>query len=390
MPLIRFLIYLLIIFINFLVYSKEQESYELLGVITSIRNQDIYTLEIQNAISQDLLNDLKNNHLNLYSINSSNEITHCFLSLFLYHHNKKHYLHLIKIPCEHSVNLSDTVEMGDKVYLITKQKEVINEFKSKTQETTIPKIIVHPIDKKIMIYVPEDYLLFGQGTDPKDSSFNPYYFNWNLETIPKINAFYIDKYEVTNKEFLTFCFQTNYSCPEFLKKLKKEDWDKPFIYATYKDVEAYAEWTKKEIPTEWEWELAAKGGFQEFLKKSQIFSKEVFPEFPSDPNHCNTKEKWKTPQLMSVYQLKDENFRGIVGLCGNALEWTSSYFLPYPGNRFFLKEHRYLTGKFFRVLKGGAFFLPLEYAKTYKRILGGSPNFSGDPIGGFRLILRAK
>jgi len=82
MPLIRFLIYLLIIFINFLIYSKEQESYELLGVITSIRNQDIYTLEIQNAISQDLLNDLKNNHLNLYSINSSNEITHCFLSLF--------------------------------------------------------------------------------------------------------------------------------------------------------------------------------------------------------------------------------------------------------------------------------------------------------------------
>jgi len=73
---------LLITFTNFLVYSKEQESYKLLGVITSIRNQDIYTLEIQNAISQDLLNDLKNNHLNLYSINSSNELPIVFCRFF--------------------------------------------------------------------------------------------------------------------------------------------------------------------------------------------------------------------------------------------------------------------------------------------------------------------
>jgi len=371
------------------IYSNED--FKFVGNIIAIRNEEVYTVQILSSFLLSSNNPFP--YRNLYSINSHNEITHCFKYLYFYIYQSQYLLHLLKVPCPFLTNNSELIKVGDKIFFkVEPNTSINNKVKEEIQnQKEIPKIIIHPIDKKEMIYVPEDYLLYGQGLDPQDSSFNFYYFEWNLENIPHIQAFYIDKYEVTNKEFLTFCIQTNYSCPAFLKQLKREDWNKPYIFATYKDVEEYALWAKKQIPTEWEWELAAKGGFNEFLKKNQLFDKNLFPEYPSDPDNCNTIEKWEEkPQVIDVYKLKDINFRGIVGLCGNALEWTSSYFYPYPGNRFIKKEHQYLAGRFFRVLKGGAFFLPKEMAKVYKRLIGGSPDFKNDPVGGFRLILRAK
>ncbi|GIX41231.1 MAG: hypothetical protein KatS3mg129_0964 [Leptospiraceae bacterium] len=390
---IYFFIFLIAFSLCDVIFSKEIENLHFIGTIIAIRNEKFYTAKLE-KISKEEYKILRSENPILYSLNASSEISHCFKILHGYHYHKKHYLHLLEMPCKYKNLYPKIIEVGDKLYI---QRETIKKTSSNNKlfpqniKEKYPKIIIHPIDKKEMIYVPEDYLLYGQGIDPEDSSFNIFYYNWNLETVPKINAFYIDKYEVTNKEFLIFCLQTDYKCPEFLKSLKKEDWNKPFIYATYNDVKAYANWAKKEIPTEWEWELAAKGGFKEFLQKSKMYDKSIFPEFPSSIEHCNTLEHWeKEPEVIDVYKLKDINFRGIVGLCGNALEWTSSYFLPYPGHRFSKIEHQHLAGKFYRVLRGGAFYLPLEKAKVYKRIVGGNPDFKNDPIGGFRLILRTK
>ncbi len=351
------------------------------GTIYAIRNKDIFTIEIDTSIPKEYLEKIS--HSLLYSVNSNNEIDSCFKPLYTYFYKNTYYTHILKIACSYQTLYPQQIIKGSKIYLAL-GSEVNSQQTSHIQQKQkdIPKIIIHPIDKKEMIYVPEDYLLFGQGDFPEDSSYNRYYYDWNLENIPKINAFYIDKYEVTNIEFLNFCIQTQYNCPDFLNSLTKEDYHKPYIYATYKDVENYARWAKKEIPTEWEWELAAKGGFNEFVSNLNLIQKGFFPEFPSNPENCNTLEKWMDkPQPMDVYQLKDINFRGIVGLCGNALEWTSSFFLPYPGFRFLNLEYQNVSGKFFRVLRGGSFYLPIYKAKVYTRIIGGN-EFSNDPMGG--------
>ncbi len=379
----------IIIFFSFGKSLISNESFLTLGTISAIRNETFYTIEIKEDISYELLKELQEKRPTIFSMNSKNELNACFRPVFFYNYESKYYLHTIKIPCIY--DKAELLKKGFAIVMTLLPQEQLKPIMEEKVGREIPKILFHPIDKKEMIYVEEDFLLFGQGHNPDDASFNKFYYDWSLENIPKIRSFYIDKYEVTNLEFSIFCKMTQYPCPKFLEKLNHEDKNKPYIYATYKDVESYAKWTNKEIPTEWEWELAAKGGFKEILKKNTIFNSEILPEFPDNKENCNTLEKWdRNPQPIDVYKLKDVNFRGIVGLCGNAPEWTSSFFLPYPGHRFTNKEHQVLAGKFFRVLRGGAFYLPLEKAKVYTRIVGGTPTYQNDPIGGFRLILRSQ
>lgn len=382
--------YFISFFLLFLVgnlYSEVLFNPKKIGIIISKRSSELYTIQVFEKQQFFLLKEMPKTIL--YILNKEQEVELCLKAVHYYEYDLKYYIHSLQTQCKDIVESKKNIQMGDFVYIEGVSSSKQTEYITKKMERK--KILFHPIDFKEMIYVEGDYLLFGQGIDPEDSSFNLYYYDWNLENLARIGSFYMDKYEVTNYEFLTFCKKANYLCPKFLYNLSEEENDLPFIYATYKDVEEYAKWSKKQIPTEWEWELAAKGGISVFLNSTKIFSKTLFDEYPTQIDNCNTLEKWeKDPKPISVYKLKDINFRGIVGMCGNALEWTSSYFLPYPGNRFKNKLDKSLSGKFFRVLRGGGFFLPSEYAKVYKRIVGGSPEFQKDPVGGFRLILRTK
>ena len=81
----------------------------------------------------------------------------------------------------------------------------------------------------------------------------------------KMHSFYIDKYPVTNAEFKTFLDKTGYkpSDPEnFLKhwengNIKSGDENKPVVFVSYEDAQAYAIWAGKRLPTEMEWQYAA-------------------------------------------------------------------------------------------------------------------------------------
>lgn len=238
-----------------------------------------------------------------------------------------------------------------------------------------PAIIRHSVDKKEMVYIPEDYLVFGQGSDAEAADFNPYFYSRDISTTPHIRAFYIDRTEVTNAEYYRFCRETGYPLPTQWKNgFPDEQADYPFLYATFADAEAYARWAGKRLPTEWEWELAARGGLRE-RESLQSFD-ESPPLYPAgdDPVGCVTVP---SDGPVAVTALKDQNRRGLLGMCGNAPEWTSSYYTPYPGAMF-----RQYMGRIRRVLRGGAFYLPVEKAKASVRM----PASELDRAG-FRLVM---
>ena len=82
-----------------------------------------------------------------------------------------------------------------------------------------------------------------------------------------IDAFYIDKYPVTNQEYKAFLDATHYHPSDDLNFLKDwqegtypPGWDnKPVTWVSLEDARAYAAWAGKRLPTEREWERVARG-----------------------------------------------------------------------------------------------------------------------------------
>jgi len=79
--------------------------------------------------------------------------------------------------------------------------------------------------------------------------------------IVNVEAFYIDKYEVTVGEYKQFVNETGYRSPDWEKIAEYSPSDKhPMIYVTWFDAMLYARWVGKRLPTAAEWEKAARGG----------------------------------------------------------------------------------------------------------------------------------
>ena len=74
-----------------------------------------------------------------------------------------------------------------------------------------------------------------------------------------VDAFYMDTYEVTVKEYQAFRQATRHrALPEWVPKYAPGD-QYPIVGVSWDDAEAYCRWAEKQLPTEAQWEKAARG-----------------------------------------------------------------------------------------------------------------------------------
>ena len=106
-----------------------------------------------------------------------------------------------------------------------------------------------------MVLVPEGEFVMGQDRGASGDDERPQRRIW-------LDAFYIDRLEVTNAQFKAFCDATNRIYPN------NPNWDseyflgkpeRPLVNITYEQARAYCDWAGKRLPTEAEWEKAARG-----------------------------------------------------------------------------------------------------------------------------------
>jgi formylglycine-generating enzyme required for sulfatase activity len=167
-----------------------------------------------------------------------------------------------------------------------------------------------------------------------------------------VDAFEIDQFEVTNEQFEKFVAETGYVTDA--EKAGDTSWrayaggkaKHPVVKVSWNDAKAFCEWAEKRLPTEAEWEKAARGTDG----RTYPWGNEEL-----DEARANTKEAgYRGTTIVGSFPAGASPY-GVMDMAGNVAEWTSDWFQPYPGYPGGDNEAQYF-GEKFRVIRGGGWF----------------------------------
>ena len=132
-----------------------------------------------------------------------------------------------------------------------------------------------------------------------------------------IDAYMIDKYEVSNKKFKNFMKATGHTAPAYWDDPRLNKPEQPVVGVNWFDAKAYCEWEGKRLPTEAEWERAARGpqGYK------YPWGNEI------DPMKANYANRLKATLPVDSLPEAASPF-GLHHMAGNVFEWVQDWYDP--------------------------------------------------------------
>jgi formylglycine-generating enzyme required for sulfatase activity len=242
-----------------------------------------------------------------------------------------------------------------------------------SKRVTTPRIATAP---EGMVYVPAGKIVMKVSPE-SDFIAYPKYGDDSLAVGP----FFMDRYPVTNEQFYQFLTVTGYKPADsvnFLKHWRRGNYpagsgELPVVYVGYEDAQAYAQWARKRLPTEVEWQWAAQGGDGRLWPWGMEF----------DKKRCNNEAGH--PTLVNKYPRGASPF-GVMDLVGNVWQLTddlydngSNYYIIMRGGSWFNP-----TSSWWYV-KGGP--QPLNKTQMLLRV---APSFERNSTVGFRCVKDAE
>jgi formylglycine-generating enzyme required for sulfatase activity len=216
----------------------------------------------------------------------------------------------------------------------------------------------------IMVEIPAGPFIMGSDEgDPEDAPAHEV----------DLPAFEIDKFEVTNADFATFVEETGYvtyyeekGYPSWRDEWGEGEDNHPVVMVTWNDAVAYCEWVGKRLPTEAEWEKAARG--------------EDGRSFPWgegwDPEKANVKETGLRGTVVGGFGAGASPY-GVEDMIGNVSEWTADWYQAYPGNM--ADDAAY--GETCRVTRGGSWFDVEPQGTSFTRNCANPDTTANDELG---------
>ncbi|HIE42301.1 MAG TPA: formylglycine-generating enzyme family protein [Nitrospinaceae bacterium] len=213
-----------------------------------------------------------------------------------------------------------------------------------------------------MVLIPEGSFLMG--STEKDihwtvKHFHSESYDWYRDETPShsvtVPAFFIDKYEVTVADYAEYMGVTGKPAPREFENSRFNHPYQPVVSLPWRLAREYCHWAKKRLPSEVEWEKAARGtdgrrypwGNEPDALNTNIRGK--------GDSYRNTSQGGKFPEGASPY--------GVMDLSGNVWEWIEDWYQPYPGNKY----DNDFYGETFKVIKGGSWNSNLDLARPAVR-----------------------
>lgn len=181
--------------------------------------------------------------------------------------------------------------------------------------------------------------------------------SWAEKELPQheveLPDYSIGKYPITNREYQVFVKRASYKSPKDWDgdQYPAEKGDHPVVYVSWEDANAFCKWLREKtnktyrLPTEAEWEKAARGGDGRIWAWGNEFGE----------GNANTNET-KIGDTTSVgqYSPQGDSPYGCVDMTGNVWEWTSTLNKEYPYHVDDGRENKEAFG--IRILRGGSFY----------------------------------
>jgi formylglycine-generating enzyme required for sulfatase activity len=227
-----------------------------------------------------------------------------------------------------------------------------------------------PADGAVMVYVPAGEFLMGSADDDPDAADDE-----KPQHTVYLDAFWIDRTEVTNAQYR--------QCVEAGGCYEPECWDdddynapdQPVVCVKWHDAQAYAEWVGGRLPTEAEWEKAARGT-----------DGRIYPWGNSAPDCYKANYAGCAAHPLSVGSHPDgASPYGALDMAGNVREWVADWYdKDYYSRSVFSNPNGPDFGSF-RVRRGGSF---LDYQRNVRCAFreGGYP-INWHWIFGFRVVV---
>lgn len=210
-----------------------------------------------------------------------------------------------------------------------------------------------------MVLIPAGHFIMGsdrQDTEGKSSEFGmakPLYLDEHPERRIFLPAYFIDIYEVTNGQYREFVEATRSRYPSSWSnnRIPPHRDNYPVTDVNWYDAARYCAWRGARLPTEAEWEKAARG--------SEGLEYPWGNEFDSQKaNAGDTGIRDLAP--VGTFDSGKSPY-GIYDMAGNVWEWTQDWYQPYPGNQYHSEDY----GEKFKILRGSSWGGIGHYALAY-------------------------
>ena len=232
---------------------------------------------------------------------------------------------------------------------------------------------VNEVDKSVLVYVPPGSFTMGSDVEPEAEQNRRLHNPTPCHRVTLTKGYFVGKFEVSWAQMKRFCEDQRRSPPT--DEGVAHDDTSPVFNVPWDLAMAYCAWAGLRLPTEAEWEYAARG--------PQSF------EFPwgNEPDHERVNTGSGTGVMPVDSMPQGASPFGALHMSGNVTEWVYDTYAHHPSEPQ-VDPVVFDPGDRVHVMKNGAYSAPIDYCRTYVRWSVGPGGVRTDH--GFRVALSAE